>query len=58
MKRREFIILTGVGATGATVLSACGHPENKLIPALIPDNEYVPGLDYWKASTCAMCDAA
>ena len=57
MKRREFIILTGVGATGATVLSACGHPENKLIPALIPDNEYVPGLDYWKASTCAMCDA-
>ena len=57
MKRREFIILTGVGATGATVLSACGHPENKLIPALIPDNEYVPGLDYWKASTCEMCDA-
>lgn len=57
MKRREFIILTGVGATGATVLSACGHPENKLIPVLIPDNEYVPGLDYWKASTCAMCDA-
>ncbi|MGA9774125.1 MAG: molybdopterin-dependent oxidoreductase [Blastocatellia bacterium] len=57
MKRREFIILTGVGATGATVLSACGHPENKLIPALIPDNEYVPGMDYWKASTCAMCDA-
>lgn len=57
MKRREFIILTGVGATGATVLSACGHPENKLIPALIPDNEYVPGLDYWKASTCAMCEA-
>lgn len=39
------------------MLSACGHPENKLIPALIPDNEYVPGLDYWKASTCAMCDA-
>jgi menaquinone reductase, molybdopterin-binding-like subunit len=57
MKRREFIILTGVGATSATVLSACGHPENKLIPALIPDNEYVPGLDYWKASTCAMCEA-
>ncbi len=39
------------------MLSACGHPENKLIPALIPDNEYVPGLDYWKASACAMCDA-
>src|SRR5688572_24659525 len=57
MKRREFIILTGVGATSAGVLSACGHPEEKLIPALIPDEEYVPGIDVWKASTCAMCDA-
>lgn len=57
MKRREFIILTGVGATSAGVLSACGHPENRLIPALIPDDEYVPGIDYWKASACSMCDA-
>jgi anaerobic selenocysteine-containing dehydrogenase len=57
MKRRKFIILTGVGATSAGLLSACGHPENRLIPALIPDDEYVPGIDYWKASTCAMCEA-
>src|SRR5262245_10352374 len=57
MRRREFIILTGVGATSAGVFSACGNPENKLIPALIPDEEYVPGVDYWKASTCGMCVA-
>jgi anaerobic selenocysteine-containing dehydrogenase len=57
MKRREFIILTGVGATSSTLLSACGHPEEKLIPALIPDDQYVPGVDYWKASTCGMCPA-
>ena len=57
MKRREFIILTGVGATGTTLLSACGHPEEKLVPALIPDDQYVPGIDYWKASTCGMCPA-
>jgi anaerobic selenocysteine-containing dehydrogenase len=57
MKRREFIILTGAGATGATLLSACAHPEEKLIPVLIPDNEFVPGVDYWKASTCGMCSA-
>lgn len=57
MKRREFIILTGVGATSAGVFSACGHPENKLIPALIPDEEYVPGIEYWKATACAMCAA-
>lgn len=56
MKRREFIILTGIGATTASMLSACGHPENKLIPALIPDDQYVPGLDYWKASSCALCE--
>lgn len=57
MKRREFIILSSVGATSTALLSACGHPENKLIPALIADNEYVPGLDYWKASACTMCAA-
>lgn len=57
MKRREFIVLTGVGATSATVLSSCGHPEEKLIPAFIPDDEYVPGIDYWKAATCGMCHA-
>jgi anaerobic selenocysteine-containing dehydrogenase len=57
MKRREFIILGGIGATSASLLSACGHPEEKLIPALIPDEEFVPGIDYWKASTCGMCPA-
>lgn len=57
MKRREFIILTSIGATSASLLSACGHPEEKLIPAFIPDDEYVPGIDYWKASTCGMCQA-
>jgi menaquinone reductase, molybdopterin-binding-like subunit len=57
MKRREFIILTSIGATSAGMLTACGHPEERLIPALIPDEEYVPGIDVWKASTCAMCAA-
>ncbi|HEU4390520.1 MAG TPA: molybdopterin-dependent oxidoreductase, partial [Blastocatellia bacterium] len=57
MKRREFIILTSVGAASAGVLSSCGHPDEKLIPALIPDDEYVPGIDYWKASACGMCPA-
>ncbi|MFY9555257.1 MAG: molybdopterin-dependent oxidoreductase [Blastocatellia bacterium] len=57
MKRRQFIILSGIGATSASLLSACGHPEEKLIPAFIPDEDFVPGLDYWKASTCEMCPA-
>jgi anaerobic selenocysteine-containing dehydrogenase len=57
MKRREFIVLTSVGAASATVLSACGHPENRIIPVLVPDDEYIPGVDYWKATACAMCPA-
>ncbi|HWN98579.1 MAG TPA: molybdopterin-dependent oxidoreductase [Blastocatellia bacterium] len=57
MKRRQFIILSSVGATSASLLSACGHPEEKLIPAFIADDEFVPGIDYWKASTCGMCPA-
>ncbi|PYP90287.1 MAG: nitrate reductase [Blastocatellia bacterium AA13] len=57
MKRREFIVLTGVGAASTTLLSGCGNPENALIPALIPDDTYTPGIDYWKASTCALCSA-
>src|SRR5262249_49948760 len=57
MKRREFIMFTGAGAATTTLLSACGHPENKLIPVFIPDDEYVPGLDYWKATSCRMCSA-
>jgi len=56
MKRREFIRLTSVGAASATVLSACGHPENKLIPAFIADEQYVPGVDYWRATSCGLCD--
>ena len=57
MKRRNFIILTSLGAATASVLSACGHPEEKLIPALIPDEEYIPGLDYSKTTVCGMCPA-
>ena len=57
MKRRSFIILSGLGAAGTTMLGACGHPEEKLIPALIPDDEYVPGIDYTKPTTCLMNSA-
>ncbi len=57
MKRRNFIVLTSLGAASASVLGACGHPEEKLIPALIPDEEYIPGIDYSKATVCGMCPA-
>ncbi len=56
MERRQFLITT-FGLTSASVLSSCGNPENKLIPVLIPHDEWIPGIDYWKATSCAMCSA-
>jgi hypothetical protein len=41
MKRREFIILTGLSASRAWLLSAGGHAEEKLIPACIHDEAWV-----------------
>src|SRR5690349_11724829 len=58
MKRREFIILGVTSAATSTLLSSCSRPEYKPVAALVPDDEYVPGIDYWKASTCDMCEAA
>lgn len=57
MKRREFLVLTAAGVTSAAALTACGHPENKLIPAFIPDEQSIPGIDTWKASVCGLCPA-
>ena len=44
MKRCDFTILPGVGAASASLFTACGHLEEKLIPALIHDEECVPAV--------------
>lgn len=55
MDRRDFIKLTAVTGTGAT-LASCGNPENQLI-RFVPDEDLVPGLATWKPSACPLCRA-
>ena len=55
MKRRDFIKLTAVTGTSAT-LASCGNPEHQLI-RFVPDDDLVPGVAEWKPSVCPVCAA-
>src|SRR5262250_2868485 len=55
MQRRDFIKLTAVTGTSAT-LASCGSPEHQLI-RFVPDDDVVPGVAEWKPSVCPMCAA-
>ena len=55
MDRRDFIKLTAVTGTGAT-LASCGNPEHQLI-RFVPDEDLVPGVAEWKPSVCPLCAA-
>ena len=59
MKRRDFIKLMGITST-ATLVSSCGmeRATEKLIPFVVPPEEdYVPGTNYYYNSTCTECPA-
>ena len=55
MDRRDFIKLTAVTGTGAT-LAGCGSLEHQLI-RFVPDEDLVPGVAEWKPSVCPLCAA-
>ena len=55
MDRRDFIMLTAITGTSAT-LASCGNPEHQLI-RFVPDDDVVPGVAEWKPSVCPMCAA-
>lgn len=55
MDRRDFIKLTAVTGTGAT-LASCGNPENQLI-RFVPEEDLVPGVATWKPGACPLCRA-
>jgi len=55
MDRREFIKLTAITGTSAT-LASCGNPEHQLI-RFVPDEDLVPGVAEWKPSICPACAA-
>lgn len=55
MDRRNFIKISAVSGAIAT-LSACGHPDHKLI-RFVPEEDLIPGIATWKPSVCTLCSA-
>jgi anaerobic selenocysteine-containing dehydrogenase/Fe-S-cluster-containing dehydrogenase component len=56
MKRRKFLQVAGV--TGAGLAAGCGSGEpDRWMPYLVPDDDLVPGIPTWYASTCKECPA-
>jgi anaerobic selenocysteine-containing dehydrogenase len=56
LKRRTFMKALGLAAAGA-VLPGCEREAHRLVPYLLPDDEIVPGVANWYASTCRECSA-
>jgi molybdopterin-containing oxidoreductase family iron-sulfur binding subunit len=56
MKRRRFLQVAGV--TGAGLAAGCGSGEaDRWMPYLVPNEDLVPGIPTWYASTCTECPA-
>lgn len=59
MRRRDFMKLMGMAST-ASLMASCGveRSTEKLIPFVVPPEEdYIPGEDYYYNSTCTECPA-
>ena len=56
--RRRFLTVLGVTGAGAAALTGCSTGKvEKLIPYLVQDEDQVPGIPTWYASTCTECSA-
>jgi len=56
VKRRTFMKALGLTAAG-TILPGCDKEVRHLVPFVLPDDEIVPGVADWYASTCGECSA-
>jgi anaerobic selenocysteine-containing dehydrogenase len=56
LKRRTFMTALGLAAAGS-LLPGCERETHRLMPYLLPDDEIVPGIADWYASTCHECQA-
>ncbi len=56
LKRRTFMKALGLAAAGS-VLPGCEREVHRLVPYVLPDDEIVPGVANWYASTCRECNA-
>ncbi|HEY7696909.1 MAG TPA: molybdopterin-dependent oxidoreductase, partial [Vicinamibacteria bacterium] len=57
MDRREFLSGSVLAATAGLALDACAPESHGIIPILIPEEPFVPGVESWLPSTCFECDA-
>ncbi len=56
MKRREFLKSSVVAGTAGILLDACAPPgSSQIIPILIPEEQFIPGVEEFHASTCFEC---
>ncbi len=56
LNRRNFLKLAGITAA-ASALPGCEREVGRLVPYVLPDDEIVPGVADWYASTCRECSA-
>ncbi|GAB4245612.1 MAG: molybdopterin-dependent oxidoreductase [Deltaproteobacteria bacterium] len=56
LDRRQFLKLGGATAF-ATLFGGCEKAQRKLIPFVIPPENYTPGEALWYASACGQCPA-
>lgn len=56
VRRRTFLKTAALAAAGS-LLPGCEREAHRLIPRLLPDDEIVPGVANWYASTCGECRA-
>jgi anaerobic selenocysteine-containing dehydrogenase/Fe-S-cluster-containing dehydrogenase component len=57
LKRRDFLKVLGASGAGAAAVGCSTGEVERLIPYVIPDENVVPGLPTWYASTCMECPA-
>ncbi len=58
LSRRRFLTVLGISGAGTAALSGCSTSKvEKLIPYLVQDEDQVPGIPTWYASTCTECAA-
>jgi anaerobic selenocysteine-containing dehydrogenase len=56
LRRRTFLKAAGLAAAGS-LLPGCEREMHRLVPYVLPDDEIVPGVADWYASTCQECPA-
>ena len=58
MDRRKFLSVAGVAGVGTAALSGCSTDRiEKLVPYMVGDEDNVPGIATYYASTCTECPA-